>query len=145
MCRAGRAVEYSQFPGVWGCYANAVSLFLLLAMCPCVATIQSSRIVVLVHKLERNHSCFDILLIYYFSLKIYFSSCFDEVREGCGCFQDNKGFSTNWSREVGYCCKNATTYLTAVRCRSNDKKRWMVDTPPSPTASFIGVGVEKHV
>ena len=27
--------------------------------------IQSSRIVVLVHKLERNHYCFDILLIYY--------------------------------------------------------------------------------
>ena len=27
--------------------------------------IQSSRIVVFVHKLERNHYCFDILLIYY--------------------------------------------------------------------------------
>ena len=60
--------------------------------------IQTSRIVVLVHKLERNHSCFDILLIYYFLLKIYFSGCFDEVREGCGCFQDKKGFSANWSR-----------------------------------------------
>ena len=76
---------------------------------------------------------------------IYFSRCFDDVREGCGCFQDNKGFSANWSREVGYCCKNATTYLTAVRCRSNGQKRRMADTPPSPTESFIGVGVEKHV
>ena len=107
--------------------------------------IQSSRIVVLLHKLERNHSCFDILLIYYLSLKIYFSGCFDEVREGCGCLQDNKGFSTNWSREVGYCFKNATTYLTTVRCRYNGLKRQMVDTPPSPTRSFIGVGVENHV
>ena len=25
------------------------------------------------------------------------------------------------------------------------RKRRMVDTPPSPTESFIGVGVEKHV
>ena len=40
---------------------------------------------------------------------------------------------------------NATTYLTAVRCRSNGQKRRMADTPPSPTESFIGVGVEKHV
>src|SRR6187399_485270 len=70
---------------------------------------------------------------------IYFSGCFYEVREGCGCFQDNKGFSANWSREVGYCCKNATTYLTAVRCRSNGQKRRMAHTPPSPTESFIGV------
>ena len=54
--------------------------------------IQSSRIVVHVHILERNHSCFDILLIYYFLLKIYFSGCFDEVREGCGCFQIIRGF-----------------------------------------------------
>ena len=38
MWRAGRAVEYSLFPGVWGCDANAAGLFLLLAMCPCVAT-----------------------------------------------------------------------------------------------------------
>ena len=145
MCRAGRAMEYSRFPGVWGCDANAAGLFLLLAMCPCVVTDPKCRIVVLVHKLERNHSCFDILLIYYFLLKIYFSGCFDEVREGCGCFQDNKGFSANWSREVGYCCKNATTYLTAVKCRSNGQKRRMADTPPSPTESFIGVVVEKHV
>src|SRR5215216_5710663 len=74
-------------------------------------------IIVLVHKLERKHSCFDIhipLKIYYISLKIYFLGCFDEVREGCGCFQDNKGFTANWSREVGYCCKTATTYLTTV-------------------------------
>jgi hypothetical protein len=62
------------------------------------------------------------LKIYYFSLKIYFSGCFDEVREGCGSFQDNKGFSAHCSREVGYCYKNATTYLTSVRCRSNGQK-----------------------
>ena len=67
------------------------------------------------------------------------------MREGCGCFQDNNGFSANWSREVGYCCKNATTYLTAIRSRSNGQKQRMADTPPSPTESFIGVGVEKHV
>ena len=35
--------------------------------------------------------------------------------------------------------KNATTYLTAVRCRSNVLKRRMADTRPSPTESFIGV------
>ena len=145
MCRAGRAVLYSRFPGVWGCDANAAGLFLYQQCARALRRIQSSRIVVFVHKLERNHYCFDILLIYYFSLKIYLSGCFDEVREGCGCFQDNKGFSANWSREVGYCCKNATTYLTAVRCRSNGQKRRMADTPPSPTESFIGVGVEKHV
>ena len=91
--------------------------FSFYQQCACaLRQIQSSRIVVLVHKLERNHSCFDILLIYYFSLKIYFSGSFDEVREGCGCFQDNKVFFVDWSREVGYCCKNATTYLTAIRC-----------------------------
>ena len=38
MWRAGRAVEYSRFPGVWGCNANATDLFLLLGMCTCVAT-----------------------------------------------------------------------------------------------------------
>ena len=32
------------------------------------------------------------------------------------------GFSANWSREVGYCFKNATTYLRAIRCRSNGQK-----------------------
>src|SRR6187399_1822136 len=70
---------------------------------------------------------------------IYFSGCFDEAREGCGCFQDNKGFSANWSREVGYCCKNATIYHTAVRCKSNGQKRRMADTLPSPIESLIGV------
>ena len=34
----GWAVEYSRFPGVWGCDANAAGLFLLLAMFPCVVT-----------------------------------------------------------------------------------------------------------
>ena len=61
------------------------------------------------------------------------------VMEGCGCFQDNKGFSANWSREVGYCCKNVTTYIIAVRCRSNGQKGRMADTPLSPSGSFIGV------
>ena len=58
----------------------------------CVATDQSSRIVVLVHKLGINHSCFDILLIYYFSLKIYFSGCFVEVREDVVAFKIIRGF-----------------------------------------------------
>ena len=80
-----------------------------------------------------------------FHSKYISQAVFGEVREGYGCFLDNKGFSANWSREVGYYCKNATTYLIAVRCRSNGQKRRMADTPPSPTESFIGVGVEKHV
>ena len=48
-----------------------------------------------------------------------YGGCFDEAREECDWFQDTKGFSANWSREVGYCCKNATTDLTTVRCRSD--------------------------
>ena len=38
MWRAGWSVEYSRFLGVWGCDVNAAGLFLLLAMCLCIAT-----------------------------------------------------------------------------------------------------------
>ena len=59
-------------------------------------------------------------------------------------FKIIRGFLQIGAEKWAIVAKNATTYLTAVRCRSSGQKRRMADTPPSPTESFIGVGVEKH-
>ena len=49
-----------------GCAMRTRQAFSFYQQCArALRWIQSSRIVVFVHKLERNHSCFDILLIYY--------------------------------------------------------------------------------
>lgn len=63
-CRTSRVVL--PIPGCVGVRRERDRPFSFYQQCACaLGRIQSSRTVVFVDKIERNHYCFDILLIYY--------------------------------------------------------------------------------